>query len=288
MARTPQPWFPTLCTMGRAGPMTTDASSRGSQVAFIAGVVALVASLVGLVLGWVIVDSVIARLEGPVRISVATLDAIEETLGVVDSVTSQLQEGLTTAGESLDAASTAAAQSTGSLTALADFLDGDLVTNIEAIQGTMPAAIQAAGAIDSTLRALSLLGVDYDPEQPFDEALTAIDAALEGLPGQLSAQAGAVRDLVPSADRFSEDAATIAASMTAMGDDLERSGEVLDSYRATIDEARAIIEDTEASFSTNLWMLRGLVLLAGIAGVALSTGLMASGRRRTAATVTEG
>lgn len=267
--------------------MTTDASGGRSTVAFIAGVVGLVASLVGLVLGWVIVDSVLARLEGPVQLSAATLDAIEETLGVVDSVTSQLQEGLITAGESLDAVSATAAQSIGSLAALADFLDGDLVTNIEAIQGTMPAAIQAASAIDSTLRALSLLGVDYDPEQPFDEALMAIDAALEGLPGQLSAQAGAVRDLVPSAERFSEDAATIAAAMTAMGEDLERSGEVLESYQATIDGARAIIEDTEASFSTSVWMFRGLVLMAGITGVALSAGLIALGRGTVATAASE-
>lgn len=264
--------------------MTDDALGRRSTVAFTAGVIGLVASLIGLVLGWVIVDSVLARLEGPVRLSVATLDAIEETLGVVDSVTTQLADGLITAGESLDAASATAAESTGSLGALADFLDGDLVTNIEAIQGTMPAAIQAAGAIDSTLRALSLLGVDYDPEQPFDEALMAIDAALEGLPGQLSAQAGAVRELVPSAERFSADAAIIAASMTAMGEDLERSGEVLESYQVTIDEARVIIEDTESSFSSNVWMLRGLVLMAGITGVALSAGLLALGRARAALT----
>ncbi len=265
--------------------MTADASGR-STVAVTAGVVGLIASLIGLVLGWVIVDTVLARLEGPVRLSVATLDAIEETLGVVDSVTTQLQEVLFTAGGSLDAVSDTAAESTGSLEALADFLDGDLVTNIEAIQGTMPAAIQAAGAIDSTLRALSLLGVDYDPEQPFDEALMAIDAALEGLPGQLSAQAGAVRDLVPSAERFSADAATIAASMTAMGEDLEQSGELLESYRASVDEARGIIEDTESSFSTNVWMIRGLVLMAGITGIALSMGLVSIGTARKAATPT--
>ncbi len=260
--------------------MTADTSGRQSTVAVTAGVVGLVASLIGLLLGWMTVDSVLARLEGPVRLSVATLDAIEETLGVVDSVTAQLHDGLIAAGESLDAVSATTAESTGSLEALADFLDGDLVTNIEAIQGTMPAAIQAAGAIDSTLRALALLGVDYDPEQPFDEALMSIDAALEDLPGQLSAQAGAVRDLVPSAERFSADAATIAASMTAMGEDLERSGSVIESYQATVDEARAIIAETESSLSTNVWILRGIVLIAGITGVALSTGLLSLGRAR--------
>jgi len=258
--------------------MTTGFLGRRSGGAVIAGAIGIVASLIGLVLGWILVDSVLTRLEGPVQLSVATLDAIEETLGVVDSVTTQLHDGVITAGEGLAAASLTAAESTDSLEALADFLDGDLVTNIEAIQGTMPAAIQAASAIDGTLRALSLLGVDYDPDQPFDEALMAIDAALAGLPGQLSAQAEAVRDLVPSTQRFAEDAATIAASMTGMGDDLERSGEVIERYQATVDEARAIIDDTESSFSANVWLLRGLVLMAGVTGVALSWGLIAVGR----------
>ncbi len=194
-------------------------------------------------------------------------------------MTGELENGLGTAGDSLAAASASAADSSGNLEDLADFLDGDLVANIEAIQGSMPAAIQAAGAIDDTLRALSLLGVDYDPEQPFDESLRAIDAALQDLPTQLTVQAGAVRALVPTTERFAGDAAALASSISALVDDMERSGEILDGYRETVEEARALVDETGATFTTSVWLFRAFILAAAIAGAALSIGLIAVGRR---------
>lgn len=254
-------------------------SGRSRAAITVAGWVGLAASVAALILGWMIVESIVVRLQGPVELSVATIDAIEETLDLVDSVTGELENGLGTAGDSLAAASAAAADSSGNLEDLADFLDGDLVANIEAIQGSMPAAIQAAGAIDDTLRALSLLGVDYDPEQPFDESLRAIDAALQDLPTQLTVQAGAVRALVPTTERFAGDAAALASSISALVDDMERSGEILDGYRETVEEARALVDETGATFTTSVWLFRAFILAAAIAGAALSIGLIAVGRR---------
>lgn len=254
-------------------------SGRSRAAITVAGWVGLAASVAALILGWMIVESIVVRLQGPVQLSVATIDAIEETLDLVDSVTGELETGLGTAGDSLAAASAAAADSSGNLEDLADFLDGDLVANIEAIQGSMPAAIQAAGAIDDTLRALSLLGVDYDPEQPFDESLRAIDAALQDLPTQLTVQAGAVRALVPTTERFAGDAAALASSISALVDDMERSGEILDGYRETVEEARALVDETGATFTTSVWLFRAFILAAAIAGAALSIGLIAVGRR---------
>jgi hypothetical protein len=254
-------------------------SGRSRAAITVAGWVGLAASVAALILGWMIVESIVVRLQGPVQLSVATIDAIEETLDLVDSVTGELETGLGTAGDSLAAASAAAADSSGNLEDLADFLDGDLVANIEAIQGSMPAAIQAAGAIDDTLRALSLLGVDYDPEQPFDESLRAIDAALQDLPTQLTVQAGAVRALVPTTERFAGDAAALASSISALVDDMERSGEILNGYRETVEEARSLVDETGATFTTSVWLFRAFILAAAIAGAALSIGLIAVGRR---------
>jgi len=252
---------------------------RPRTVLIAAGVVALIASLAGLVLGWILVDSVSDDLASSVGLSTSALLAIEETLGVVESVADDLDQGLAAASDSIAAASAAAGTASGRLEEVADFLDGDLKENIEALQGSMPAAIQAAGAIDDTLRALALFGVDYDPEQPFDESLMALDTALGNLPGQLTAQAESVRALVPTSEQFAEDAGALAESFTALSIDLGESEEILADYRRTLEQAQGVVDETGSSLTANTWLLRLLILMAAIAGSALSIGLILLGSR---------
>ena len=142
----------------------------------------------------------------------------------------------------------------------------------------MPAAVQTAEVIDRTLSALSFLGVDYDPDQPFDESLRAVEAALEGIPAQLDTQAEAIRGLVPVSEQFAEDAAATARSFETLSAELASSQQVIDSYRATLEQAQAVVERTRSSLSTSTWLLRVIIVLMTATGVALGVGLYTLGR----------
>ena len=249
---------------------------RSALVGF--GVLALVTSLVGMVLGLLLVDSVSSDLGGSVGLSESAMLAVEETLDLLEAVAGEVDEGLAAASESIDGAAQGVEDAAGRLEDVADFLDGELQTNIEAIHGSMPAAIQTASAIDATLRALSLLGVDYNPDEPFDESLIAVEAALADLPAQLGAQADAIRALVPVSREFAGDATTMAASFSSLGVELAKSEELIDSYRATLLQAEGVVDQTGSSLTANIGLIRLMIVMMGLTGAALAVGLIVLGR----------
>ena len=246
----------------------------------VSGVVALVGSIAGLILGLIMVSNLSDYLTQSVAVSESALGAVEETLGVLESVAVEVDDGIGAAAASIAAASEAVLTAAGELDDVADFLDGDLQASLEALLDTMPAAIQTARVIDSTLSALSFLGVAYDPEQPFDASLAAVQDALEPIPPQLTAQAETIRALVPVSEQFAEDAAATAAAFDALRVELESSQQLIDSYRATVEQAQSVVESTASSLATTTWLLRLIVVLMAVTGSAIAIGLIILGRSR--------
>lgn len=242
------------------------------------GVAALLASLVGMVVGLILVDSVSGDLDGSVGLSESALQSVDETLDLLEGVAAEVDDGLATAADSIEGAAVGVDTAAGRLEDVADFLDGELQANIEAIHGSMPAAIQAASAIDATLRALSLLGVDYDPEEPFDVSLMAVEAALADLPGQLGAQAEAIRALVPVSREFAGDAATMAESFSSLAVELATSKELIVSYRATLAQAEGVVDQTGSSLTANIWLIRLMIVMMALTGSGLAVGMIVLGR----------
>ncbi len=120
--------------------------------------------------------------------------------------------------------------------------------------------------------------MNYDPEQPFDASLMAAQDALEAIPPQLTAQAEAIRGLVPVSEQFAEDAAATAEAFDALRVELESSQTLIDSYRATLDEAQSVVESTASSLTATTWLLRLIVVLMAVTGSAIAIGLITLGR----------
>lgn len=234
------------------------------------GALGLIAGVAGLLL----VEALSDDFEEALGISNSALVAIEETLVVVETVTDDVDEGLAAAGDGVGSASQAAEDTGMRLGEVADFLDGELQANLEAIRRSMPAAVQAAGAIDDTLSALSLFGVDYDPEEPFDVSLMGMQDALSTLSEQLSKQAEAVRGLVPTSERLAEDAAVLSDSLASLSESLAGSRQLVESYRATLEQAREALGTTESDLGLDTWLLRLVIVAVAGSGIVLSLGLI--------------
>ncbi|MGH8950996.1 MAG: hypothetical protein ACRDX9_06200 [Acidimicrobiia bacterium] len=243
------------------------------------GLVALIASVIGLILGLFAVNSVSSFLGQSVLLSESALLAAEQTVDLIESVAAEVDGGLASAAGSIRAAADGVETASGQLEDLAAFLDGDLRASIETLHGAMPAAIQTAGVIDSSLRALSFLGVDYDPDEPFDASLMAMEEVLAGLPSQLGDQAEAIRALVPVSQQFADDAGRLAESFDSLRVELETTQQIVDSYKATIEQARDVIERTGSSLDVSVWLLRVLVMLMALIGSALALGIIMLGRQ---------
>jgi chromosome segregation ATPase len=242
------------------------------------GVIVIVLSVAGLLLGLQLTRSLADDLRSTVTVSQSALMAIDQTIEAVDGIAADTATSLETASESIDSASANVEGAMVAVEQMADFLDEDLPDTIESIQSAMPAAIQTAAAIDTTLSALSLFGVDYDPEEPFGQSLARVNAALASLPAELRTQSESLSLMVPSAEDLAGETADLSRSVADLSDRLAGFTDLTESYQTTLVEAEAAIEQTDASVDTSLWLIRALVAGMALAGVLVGVGLLATGR----------
>lgn len=242
-----------------------------------AGLVTAILSILGLVAALLLVGTLSDDYRATVSVSRSALDVIGETIASVDEIANGTTESLASAGASVESAASTLDDAVVALEQVTVFLDEDLPGHLNSIRTAMPAAIQAANAIDGTLRALSLFGVDYDPEEPFGESLARMEDALEGLPEDLRAQSEAIRLLIPSATDLSAQTDDLASDMEQLSESLEGFTSLTGRYEETLAEAEAGIDRTSDSVESTIWLVRVLAVLAGLGGATVGMALMSVG-----------
>jgi hypothetical protein len=211
-------------------------------------------------------------------VSQSAVNAISETVDVVDDSVTRIDESLDAASASLVSLATAAEIANEGLTDVADFLEEDLPADIDAILISMPAAIQTASAIDNTLSALAFFGVDYNPEEPFDDSLRRVQNALAGMPGELRVQSDTIRALIPAVAELGVQTERLAGAIDEIEADLAEIHQLVGSYRVTVEEAQTSIEETTSNLGNKAWLLRLLLVLVAIGGVVVGSALISLGR----------
>ncbi len=148
---------------------------RLATVLITLGWVGAVATIVGVVLGWRLTDSLIKSVE-------ETAALVDTSLETVDESTKLLSDALADVGPGLESAETVLAGAAETVTGMqaiasdtADVMTTTLPDSVTAVLDALPGLISTAAVLDRTLSALSVVGVDYDPEVPLDEALTELE-----------------------------------------------------------------------------------------------------------------
>lgn len=252
--------------------------ARVAHVLYVTGYIATVTSISALVLGLLVVQVGASDLRATLEVSGEAMEAIVDTVDVIEDVTSEIRDSIDAAADGVSGVSATATIGAESIEEVAVFLEEDLPADLEAIRRAMPAAVQAAGAIDGTLRALRFVGVSYSPEEPFDDSLRSVEAALADMPDDLRRQSESLRNLVPAATRLAGEADRLALALTRLGDDLAKLEGVTQTYDQTLTEASATIDLTGSKLDRNLWLLRIALVAMAIAGVSLGVGLIAMSR----------
>ena len=252
--------------------------ARVAHVLYVTGYIATLTSISALVLGLLVVQVGASDLRATLEVSGEAMEAIVDTVDVIEDVTSEIRDSIDAAADGVSGVSATATIGAESIEEVAVFLEEDLPADLDAIRRAMPAAVQAAGAIDGTLRALRFVGVSYSPEEPFDDSLRSVEAALADMPDDLRSQSESLRNLVPAATRLAGEADRLALALTRLGDDLAKLEGVTQTYDQTLTEASATIDMTGSKLDRNLWLLRIALAAMAIAGVALGVGLIAMSR----------
>lgn len=227
----------------------------------------VILSVIGVAIGLIMMQSLSRDVRASTMVSNSALDAIGQTIETIDGVADGTSASLDSTSASVSSASSTLDGAVTAIEGVADFLDEELPATLDSIQMSMPAAIQTANAVDGTLRALSFVGVDYDPEEPFGESLSRVNTALSSLPDEIRIQSETLRLLIPSAEQLSADTDSLSTSLDDLREALAGFTSLTETYETTISDAETTIVETTDSIDTSIWMIRALIVGAGVVGI---------------------
>lgn len=230
------------------------------------GIAGVAAGLIAIVVGlWLLhdLDGMFGRSLHLTSDSMATVDS---SLAVAAESVALVEAGLGDAERTSRGLEGSLSEGADLLAETARLTRNDVAESLESLKRSMPALIQVSSTIDTTLRAVDELpvGPEYDPDEPFDESLRALQDDLDGLPGDLRRQADAIDEAGENMAVVSRQSVGIADSMQDVRNNLRQAGRVLSEYQATTGQAHELLERTQADLGRRLWILRSLVIALGL------------------------
>lgn len=261
-----------------------ESRERLGRALFVVGVVGIASALVVGVAGWILASRASTHLTDGIEplgdLVVNVSESVEATRVIVDR-TIEAVEGIESAtrsaGRSLDAVS-------GLIDSTSDVIGGDLAESLDSAVDTLPALVDTGRIIDGTMRTLSLVGVDYDPEAPLDESLASLEESLRPIPEQLRAQVEALEGVQTDIDVIVLDAGSLAATLFEARIDMTAARQVMASTGENVSRAADSIAAIEEDLATYAILSRVVVVAASLALLAAASGPLLVGMhfRRTA------
>jgi ABC-type transporter Mla subunit MlaD len=239
----------------------------------------------------------LATVRGSMLTAQGTLDDVAAAIGTSVTTTANLSTTVQETGPLLENITTVVTQ--------------EVPENIESIQDALPSMIQVADVIDNTLSRLSDfgfereiqlplgvtiplafdLGIEYDPEVPFDTSLIAFQDSLNGLPESLRALESGLADASANTQTLSDDLLATSASLETINSRVAELGPMMDQYVQLIDQLATTMDDVQSRLADQLDLIAtgatGMFILLALSQLApLYLGYeLISGRREPAAPV---
>jgi hypothetical protein len=184
--------------------------------------------------------------------------------------------GTVDAIESIERATRSAARTLDSVSDLvgeaALLAGGGVADGLESAVETLPGLIDTARVIDRTMRALSLVGVSYDPDVPLDQSLSDLEQSLAPLPDQIRDQVGLLIEVQDDLIQISGDSEDLAVILEQTRSDMMAAESTLASAAASSARAAEEVAAIAADIDTYDTLAR---LIAVAAAIALAAGAMA-------------
>jgi len=250
------------------------------------GLIILAASLAGMFYANSVLDELAVSIRNTLSLTTQSLGAARNTLDFLMETTGDLGGGLAAAVEATGSAAETMADSRPLFENVSGVVSQEIPEAVEGIQGTLPNIIQVASVIDNTLTTLSNigidreiplpfggsiplkfdLGIDYDPEVPFDETLLGFQTSLEGLPESLRGLESDLNATSENLTALADDLQLAADNLATISGRFEEITPLLDRYASLVDELDATIDRIDNNIDQQLRLLQygiivGLLLL---------------------------
>lgn len=236
------------------------------RIMFAIGAAGAVVSLVAIVVGLRFLSQLETALEASLDVSVRSLTALDSSVALAQDTVVRIEDVLVQTAATSDDVAGAIADASAALEGVADLSEEEIAGSLAAVERSLPALIDVAGVIDRTLGALNRLpfGPDYDPAEPFDDSLRAVQQEIDGLPEGLRDQAALIRTGQASLRDVGDGIGEMSRDLSEMTAALRTAGTLLGEYASTTEEARRLVTDSDTTLSRQLTAARWLVFGMGL------------------------
>lgn len=246
-------------------------------ILLLVGIVGIGIAVAGVLFGVQVVDAIGEALDQTLELTSESLDTVNDTLVLTKQTVSQTGQAIGTVSDTTENVAQMLVDVQPLLEDISQVATEDVPNSLEATQNAIPNLVAVAAAIDSTLETLNSfqfertilgvpigfdLGVDYQPEVPFDESVAQIGTSLEGVPDNL-------RGLQVRLGTASDNLATVSDNLQTLSEDLakiegsvEEVGPLLDDYISIVNQINDNIAQTRVNVSNQLQMVKtGIIIL---------------------------
>ncbi|MDX1416341.1 MAG: hypothetical protein R3293_19235 [Candidatus Promineifilaceae bacterium] len=226
------------------------------------------------------VDSAALAVDNVLALTVDSLSTVSSTLEQTKATIVEANNTVETAVSLTANLSNTVADTRPVLDSVGAVVSEDVPANIEAIQTAIPNVAHVAGVVDSAMTTLSNfgieqtipipfnpitlefdLGIEYEPEEPFDQSILALGDSLEGMPDEL-------RSLQGDLDVLSSDLELVSADILATSDDLAALNEqvalfipLLDEYLNIVNQIIDSMSQAQAQLMTQLETIKSAIII---------------------------
>jgi len=229
----------------------------------------LTAAVVAGILGIAVVATAANSMDRSLSVTADAVTSADETVALAADTVGIVSESFDTLVPSAETAATAFEDAGAVISGTAQVATVDVPDALDAVVAAMPAIESAATVVDGALRVLSFVGVEYDPEVPFGDAVAALETAIAPLPAQLRAQAAPLNALAASFESFGDSTVVIADDLVALQTQLDEAERLLGDYSSTAAEATVVIADIQSDLKWQRWLMVIVVLLVAVGFAAM-------------------
>ena len=244
----------------------------------IVGIVGLVIAGAGAIFANRAIDATVASLN-------TAVDLLGTTVGTTTASLENVQATLTEVGSTLDTVSNTAANAAITLVDTQPLLEQvtgltteTLPNSLDAVNQAVPNLAGIAGSIDNTLSRLSNLkieravlgvpisfdlGVNYNPREPFDDAVLKLGESLIEVPDQLRGLQTSLDTAVTNIGAVGGNVEQLSRNITGINTTVEQYIPLLDQYIGVLNQTAASLENVRDQINANLnlikWVATGLM-----------------------------
>ena len=204
----------------------------------------------------------------------SVVDTLNSTVGTSTDSLRNVQATLTEVGATLDTVSLTASNAATTLVDTQPLLEQvttltteTLPASLDAVNVAVPNLAGIAGTIDTTLSRLSDfqlerqflgqsfnfdLGINYNPTEPFDEAVLQVGESLQDVPDQLRALEGNLQTSITNIGAVGGNIDQLSANIDGINTTVQEFIPLLDQYIAVLDQTTGSLENARAQVNANL------------------------------------